>query len=284
MKLKVLKEYVVITIGIILVAIAVEYFFAPNNIAAGGVTGIAIVINHYISFLSTGVLVFIMNIILFIVAFIFLGSNFGGKTIYASFGLSIIMAVIEKFMHPVAITNDLIIATLFGTMTSAVGMALVFNANGSTGGTDIIAKLLNKFIHTDIGKSLLAVDFLVTLAGGATFGVNVGFYALLSVIINGIAIDEFIEGFRTCKAITIVSEKHDGIASFIMDELGRGCTYVKGVGVYSKKEIYIVYTVLGRTEFIKLKNYMKQLDPKAFITVSDVHEVLGEGFTQIIDM
>lgn len=284
MNKKILKDYIFITIGIVLVAFAVEYFFAPNDIAAGGVTGIAIVINNYIPVLSTGILTLIMNLILFVIAFIFLGSSFGGRTIYASLGLSLIMTAMEKFLKPVAITQDLIIATIFGTIISAVGMAMVFNANASTGGTDIIAKILNKFIHTDIGKSLLMVDFLVTIAGGLTFGLNVGFYALLAVILNGLAIDEVIEGFKTCKAINIVSEKNEEITRFILEDLGRGCTHVKGIGAYSKKETYIIYTVLERIEFIKLRNYIKEIDPKAFITVCEVHEVLGEGFTQIIDM
>lgn len=284
MNRKLLKDYIFITIGILLVAFAVEYFFAPNNIAAGGVTGIAIVISNYIPFLSTGILALIMNLILLIIAFIFLGSSFGGRTIYASLGLTLMMTAMEKILKPVAITQDLIIATIFGTIISAVGMAMVFNANASTGGTDIIAKILNKFIHTDIGKSLLMVDFLVTIAGGLTFGLNVGFYALLAVIINGLAIDEVIEGFKTCKAVNIVSEKNEEISRFILEDLGRGCTYIKGIGAYSQKEIYMIYTVLERIEFIKLRNHIKEIDPKAFITVGEVHEVLGEGFTQIIDV
>ena len=136
-----LKDYILILVGVFLVAIALEYFFVPNNIAAGGVTGLAIVINYYIPAISTGPLVFIMNLILFVIGFIFLGKSFGVKTIVASFSLSGIMIIIEKFFNPVAITDDLILATIFGTLITAIGMAIVFNSNSSTGGTDIIAMI-----------------------------------------------------------------------------------------------------------------------------------------------
>lgn len=169
MKRESIKEFALITIGIFLVAISVVYFFEPNNIAAGGITGLAIVINHYIPFISIGPLVLMMDAILFIVALIVLGAKFGAKTIYSSFLLSTSMWIMQTFI-PINITNDLILATIFGTLISAVGMAIVFNANASTGGTDIIAKILNKFFHIEIGKSLLIVDFLVTLLGAVTFG------------------------------------------------------------------------------------------------------------------
>ena len=276
-----LREYILILIGVFLVAISLEYFFIPNNIAAGGLTGLAIVINHYIPSISTGPLVFIMDLFLFVIGFIFLGKNFGVKTIVSSFSLAGMMTIIETYFNPKSITNDLMLAAIFGTFITAIGMAIVFNANASTGGTDTIAKILNKFFHIDIGKSLLAVDFIVTLLGAVTFGINIGLYGLLSVIINGIAIDKVIEGFQVCKEVTVISTKSDEIGKFIMDELERGCTFLKGVGGFSGKDTYILYAVLGRNEFIKLKQYISKIDPKAFITVGEVHEVMGEGFKNI---
>lgn len=275
------REYILILIGVFLVAISLEYFFIPNNIAAGGLTGLAIVINHYIPAISTGPLVFIMDLFLFIVGFIFLGKNFGVKTIVSSFSLAGMMTIIENYFEPQAVTNDLMLASIFGTLITAVGMAIVFNANSSTGGTDTIAKIMNKFFHIDIGKSLLAVDFIVTLLGAITFGINIGLYGLLSVIINGIAIDKFIEGFHACKEVTIISTKSDEISKFIMDELERGCTFLKGIGGFSGKDTCVLYAVLGRNEFIKLKQHISKVDPKAFITVGEVHEVMGEGFRNI---
>lgn len=276
-----IKEYCLIIVGVFLVALSLEYFFIPNNIAAGGLTGLAIVINHYIPSISTGPLVFIMDLVLFIVGFIFLGKSFGVKTIVSSFSLAGMMTIIEKFFNPQALTEDLMLASIFGTFITAIGMAIVFNANASTGGTDTIAKILNKFFHIDIGKSLLAIDFIITLLGAITFGINIGLYGLISVIINGIAIDKVIEGFHVCKEVTIISSKNDEIGKFIMNDLERGCTYLKGVGGFTGKDTYVLYAVLGRSEFIKLKQHISKIDPRAFITVGEVHEVMGEGFRNI---
>lgn len=279
--MKLIKEYGIITAGIILVALSVEYFFAPNNLAAGGVTGAAIVINELIPSFSVGATTFVLNAVLFVVAFMFIDGNFGVKTIYASLGMSIIIWVIEKFFHPVAITNDLIIATIFGTIISAIGMALVFNENASTGGTDILAKILNKFFHLDIGKSLLVVDFVITFASALVFGVDKGLYAMLSVILLGTLVDRFIEGFNSCMSVFILSKKNDEISQYIMDALDRGCTFLNGVGGYSKKDSTVLYAVLSRNQFIKLKSFIKKIDDQAFITVGEVREVLGEGFDDI---
>ena len=275
---KKIKDYGFITIGILLVALSVEYFFIPNNLAAGGVTGFAIVINHYIPFIETGILVFIMNLLLFVVAFIFIGGGFGGKSIYASFALSAIMWIIENFFNPRAVTEELMLAAIFGTLISSVGMALVFNANASTGGTDIIAKILNKYFDIDIGKSLLSVDFIVTLLGAITFGIDIGLYSLLSVMMNGFAIDRIIDGFNSVKEVIIISERWEEILGYIINNIERGCTIFQGRGGYTKNNTNLIYAVVGRTEFIKLKTYIKEIDPRAFITISEAYDVLGEGF------
>lgn len=282
--MKKFKEYMLITIGVILVSFSLELFLAPNNIAAGGVSGIAIIINHFVPSLQIGLLMLIMNIILFIIAFIVIGNKFGGKTIYASLALSGIIWLMDKIgVSKYVITKDLLLATIFGTLISGIGMAIVFNQNASTGGTDILAKILNKFVHLDMGKALLSVDFIVVLFTLASFGAEVGMYALLAVIINGFIIDNVIEGLNSCKQIVVVSSKIDLIGKYIMDELDRGCTILHGRGGYTDKDSSILYTVLSRKQFIKLKTYIKEVDNRAFITVSEAHEVLGEGFKDIIE-
>ena len=281
MSLEKFKEYSIITFGIILVALSVEYFYAPNNIAAGGVTGAAIVVNAVMPSLSVGMVTLVLNVILFIVAFVFIDGKFGVKTIYSSLGLSIIIWIIEKFLNPSAVTDDLMMATVFGTLISAVGMAFVFNENASTGGTDILAKILNKFFHLDIGKSLLVVDFIITFASILVFGINVGLYAMLSVILLGLIVDRLIEGFNVCKSVFIISKKNDEISKFIINTLDRGCTFLKGMGAYTCQENDVLYAVISRNQFIKLKKFIKEIDPQAFITVGEVHEVLGEGFKNI---
>ena len=275
------KDTLFITVGILLLTVALEYFFIPNNIAAGGVSGLAIVINYYFPFLETSVLVFLMNLVLFIVGFIFIGGGFGWKSIYASLSLSVLMWLTENLLAPKAITEDLLLAVLFGTLIAALGMALVFNANASTGGTDIVAKILNKYFDIDIGKSLLMVDFIITILGAVTFGVDVGLYALLAVIMNGLVIDRIIDGFNSVKEIIIISDRWEEISNYIIKNLDRGCTIFEGTGGYTKKNTKLIYTVIGRTEFIKLKVWIREIDPQAFITVNEAYEVLGEGFKSL---
>lgn len=284
--MKKLKDFLLITVGFLLVAVDLQFFLVPNKIAAGGVTGIAIIINKFIPSLPVGFLMLLMNIVLFVVAFIMLGNKFGVKSIYASLGLSGMMWLMEKAPESIlphsAATTDPILAVVFGTLIGGIGMAIVFNQNASTGGTDIIAKILNKFFHVDIGKSLLCVDFIVTLLCGRYIGWDVGMYALIAVIMNGFVIDNIIDGFNMSKQVMIMSGKSEIISKFIIDDLQRGCTVLHGEGGYSGKDAYIIYCVLGRKEFIKLKKFIKENDKKAFITVTDAHEVLGEGFKDII--
>lgn len=278
------KEYVLITIGVIILAISIKFFLAPNKIAAGGITGIAIIINNFIPKLSVGILMLGMDVILFIIALIIIGAKFGAKTLYAAVSLSGLIIILDKLLPgDIAFTNDLMLATLFGTFISGIGMGLVFNQNASTGGTDIIAKIINKFFHIDIGKSLLIVDLIVAISAGVIFSPELGMYGLLAVILNGFMIDTVIEGLNTCKAIVVMSSKNHLINKYIIEELDRGCTIFQGKGAYSGNSISVLYTVLDRKQFIKLKNYIKGIDKRAFITVSEAHEVLGEGFKDIIE-
>ncbi|MBU5485156.1 YitT family protein [Clostridium sp. MSJ-11] len=280
--MKKFKEYFFITLGVFMVALSTNLLLAPNKIAAGGVIGIAIIVNNIVPFLSIGLITLIMNVILFIIAFIFIGSKFGGKTIYASLSLSGFIWLLEdvfKITEP--LTNNLFLAFAFGTIIAGIGMGITFNQNASTGGTDIIAKIASKFFNIPIGKSLLAIDFIITIFSAISFGIEIGMYSLLSVLFNGFVIDFMIEGLNICKQVMVVSDKCEEISKFIIDELERGCTFINGIGAYTRKETYILYTVLSRREFIRLKEYIKEIDKKAFITVGDVHEVLGEGFKDI---
>ncbi|MBY0753824.1 YitT family protein [Clostridium sardiniense] len=276
-----IKEYGIITLGVFLIAISIEYFFAPNNLAAGGVTGLSVVITHYFPALTVGGITFVMNLFLFVIAFIVVGGDFGFKTIYASFGLSFILWFMDEFIHPQALTSDLMLATVFGTIITAIGLAIVFNINASTGGTDILAKILNKYTSFNIGISLLCVDFLVTLLGAITFGADKGFYALLSVILNGPLIDKIIAVMNQKKQITIISDKNEEIASFIMDELKRGCTSLSGAGAYSKENKQIIYSVLDKKELEKVKEFIDTIDPEAFFTIGQIDEVQGKGFLKV---
>lgn len=281
MKKNLIKDYSLIIFGIILVAISIEYFFAPNNIASGGVTGLAIIINNIIPQISISLLTLVVNIALFIISFILLGSSFGVRSVITSIMLSIIMWIIEAFFNPVAITNDLMMATIFGTIISAFGMAIVFECNSSTGGTDIVAKIFNKFFHLNIGTGLLIIDVIITIFAIGVFGVDKGLYAILSVIILGITVDRFIDGFNSSKEVIIMSSKFYKIGDYIINDLKRECTYLKAECAYTKNDMKIVYSIMNRNEFIRLKKFILENDSKAFISVRESYEVLGEGFKDI---
>ncbi|MDP4145073.1 MAG: YitT family protein [Bacillota bacterium] len=281
--MKKLKEYLLITIGFLIVALAIRFFLEPNKIAGGGVMGIAIILNDLIPSVSVGLLMLIMNVFLFVLALIVIGSKFGGKTIYSALGLSGSLWLMDKYIVAGPITSNILLATIFGTFMSGIGMGIVFNQNASTGGTDIIAKILNKFVHIDIGKALLLVDFSITLFAGATLGADLGMFSLLSVIINGFIIDTVIDGLNVCKEVMIISSKNEMITDYIINKLGRGCTILAGKGGFTGKDTYILYSVLSRGEFVRLRDYIKQVDKNAFITVNEVREVLGEGFKNIVE-
>lgn len=278
----IIKQYILITIGIALVAAGFYFFLVPNDLAVGGVSGLAMVINLYIPNLTIGAIMLVLNVILFVVGFIFIGANFGVKTIYSSFGLSGMIWALEKyFPMSGSITNDLFLELIFGILIGAVGMGMVFNQNASTGGTDIIAKILNKYFHIDIGKALLLADFFVTVLAAIAFGPRIGMYALLGVIINGFTIDAVIAGLNNCKKVEVVSSRGEDIKRFIIEYLNRGATLYTAKGAYTNDDKEIITTVVGKKQFIKLKNYIKEIDNNAFIITYNVHETIGEGFKDL---
>ena len=279
--MKKFKEYILITIGFLLTAIAFEYFFFSNSIASGGVSGLALIMKEIFN-IDPGIVMILCNIVLFILAFIFLGGSFGIKSAYAAFGLSISMSIIEKFTTPVAITDNLILATIFGSVIIALGAVIIFNQGASTGGTSIIAKLLSEYFNINIGVALLIVDSLIIILATFTFGIELGLFGLIGVYLSSTLIDKFIDGFSECKQVFIFTQKEELVSKYIIKDVDRGCTIFKGKGGYTKKENVVILTVLDRKQFIKLKKFMKTEDPTAFITVNEVSEVLGQGFRTLV--
>jgi len=279
--MKKFKEYILITIGFLLTAIAFEYFFFSNSIASGGVSGLALIMKEIFN-IDPGIVMILCNIVLFILAFIFLGGSFGIKSAYAAFGLSISMSIIEKFTTPVAITDNLILATIFGSVIIALGAVIIFNQGASTGGTSIIAKLLSEYFNINIGVALLIVDSLIIILATFTFGIELGLFGLIGVYLSSTLIDKFIDGFSECKQVFIFTQKEELVSKYIIKDVDRGCTIFKGKGGYTKKENVVILTVLDRKQFIRLKKFMKTEDPTAFITVNEASEVLGQGFRTLV--
>ena len=201
------KEYILLTLGVILVAFGIQYFYAPNEIAGGGLSGMALVISHYIPKLSVGTIILIGNLILFAISFILVGGDFGFKTIYASFMLSFVMDFMEKILHSYALTTNMFLVIILGTIIIATGLGIAFAINASTGGTDILAKILNKYSTFNIGISLLVVDLFVVVCGGVTFGLDKGIYSLIAVIVNGLLVDLVIAKIDKVKSNNKIENK-----------------------------------------------------------------------------
>ena len=273
-----IKEYLLTTIGIALTAIALEYFFFPSDIAAGGVSGIGLVINKLIG-LDTSIVVLVLNIFLFILAFLVLGKSFGAKSIYATIMLSVFMWIIEKFFTLGILTENMFLASFFGSIILGMGAAIVFHQGASTGGTSIIAAIISKFTPIGIGISVLLTDSFVCILAISVFGVDKGLFGFFSVILIGLVIDKFIDGFNRCKQVFIITSKEKAIVNHIIKKIDRGCTVLNGNGGYTGSDVKIIYTVLSSNEFIALKKDVKEIDPDAFLTVNESTEVLGKGFT-----
>ena len=273
-----IKEYLLTTVGIALTAIALEYFFFPADIAAGGVSGIGLVINKLIG-LDTSMVVLVLNILLFVIAFLVLGKSFGSKSIYATIMLSVFMWIIEKFFTPGVLTENMFLASFFGSIILGMGAAIVFHQGASTGGTSIIASIISKFTPIGIGISVLLTDSSVCILAISVFGVDKGLFGFFSVILIGLVIDKFIDGFNSCKQVFIITSKEKAIVNHIIKKIDRGCTVLNGNGGYTGSDVKIIYTVLSSSEFIALKKDVKEIDPDAFLTVNESTEVLGKGFT-----
>ena len=215
-----IKEYLLTTIGVALTAIALEYFFFPCDIAAGGVSGIGLVVNK-VSGLDTSIVVLVLNILLFILAFIVLGKSFGAKSIYATVMLSVFMWIIEKILKPGILTENMFLASVFGSILLGMGAAIVFHQGASTGGTSIIAAIISKFTPIGIGISVLLTDSFVCLLAISVFGVDKGLFGFFSVILIGLIIDKFIDGFNTCKQVFIITSKEKEIVNHIIKNIDR---------------------------------------------------------------
>ncbi|MBI9009781.1 MAG: YitT family protein [Tenericutes bacterium] len=277
-----IKEWVLINIGVLMVSGGLYFFLMPSNLAVGGANGLAIVINNFVPTLAVGIIMIAINLILFIIAFLLVGKAFGAKTIYSSLAVSIIIFILEKAV-PITnpISGDLLLELIFGILLAGAGMGIVFNQNASTGGTDIIAKILNKFFYIDLGKGVFLADILITVLAGFAFGIEKSLYAMLGVIFNSYVIDHIIEGFNVKKEVTIISEDFEIIKNFIISDLDRGFTVFYGKGGYSNEDRSIITVVLGKRQFIRLRTFINQLESTAFLTVNSTHEVYGDGFRNL---
>lgn len=272
--LQFVKEYIIVALACVVMAFNINYFFVGNKLAEGGVSGLSLII-HYLSNIDVSYLYFALNIPLIILAYIFLGKNFLLKTFFATFVLSVFLKVFASFSEPL---DDILLAAIFGGAINGIAIGIVFYAGGSTGGMDIVAKIVNKYTGIPISRILLATDFIVLSIVAVIFGKVIFMYTLISLVISSKMIDIIQVGIYSAKGVTIITTKEDEIRKRIMEETKRGITLIDAKGGYTQKEIGMLYCVVGQYQLIRVKTIVKEVDPSAFMIVADVHEVIGNGF------
>jgi len=272
--LQFIKEYIIVALACVVMAFNINYFFVGNKLAEGGVSGLSLII-HYLSNIDVSYLYFALNIPLIILAYIFLGKNFLLKTLFATFVLSVFLKVFASFSEPL---DDILLAAIFGGAINGIAIGIVFYAGGSTGGMDIVAKIVNKYTGIPISRILLATDFIVLSMVAVIFGKVIFMYTLISLVLSSKMIDIIQVGIYSAKGVTIITTKEDEIRKRIMEETKRGITLIDAKGGYTQKEIGMLYCVVGQYQLIRVKTIVKEVDPSAFMIVADVYEVIGNGF------
>lgn len=273
-----LKDFSLLFFGVILIALGLDLFLVPNKIAAGGVSGIATIFHHLFGF-PVGVTILALNVPLFFWGLVRLGLRVSLRSFVGTVLLSAAVDILVPFL-PVP-TSNAFLSSLYGGVLVGLGLGLVFRAKGTTGGTDLAAMTLQSYVGINVGQLLFFVDGAVVLAGGFAFrSPELAMYALITIFVSAWLVDVVQEGFGYTKAFLIISEKYAEIAQVILSELNRGATLWQGTGAYTGADRTLLFAVVSRIEVTRLKEVIYRTDPRAFVVLADVHEVLGEGFRQ----
>lgn len=276
-----LKNFFLLTISTLIMAVGIYFFKFANNFTFGGITGIAVLVAKFLP-ISASDFSFVVNILLLIIGWIVLGKSFAEKTAYSTILLSVSLSLLERIYpmsHP--LTNEPLLELIFAILLPALGSAILFNIGASSGGTDVIAMILKKYTSIDIGKGLMISDLIFTLAGFLVFNVKTGLYSLFGLIMRSALIDNFIESFNRSKYFHVVTFNATCICDFIQNDLQRGATIVNATGAFTGDDKYIILTVLSPSQAVKLRNFIKEHDPKAFLLVSNTSEIIGKGFHSV---
>ena len=277
-----LREWLYITAGILIMTAGIYFFKFPNHFSTGGVTGIAIVLGHYVPSITPATLVTIINVALLALGFAVFGKTFGIRTVYASLLMSGTLQLLEIVCPMEApMTSQPLVELLFAVGLPAVGSAILFNLDASSGGTDILAMILRKYTALNIGIALLCSDIIITVSACFAFGMETGLFSILGLIIKSLFMDMVTDNLKTKKCFQIITSHPDPIERFIMEVLHRGATRLHGEGVYTHEGKTVLLTVVSRHEAVLLRNYIRKQDPAAFLIITSSTEIIGKGFRGI---
>lgn len=281
-KIYAVNFFLMLNLGLIATAIGITFFKSPNNFAFGGTSGISIIISNVLPKINVGMAMWFVNIALVILGIIFLDRKKIGWTVFSSLALSFYVMILEKLI-PIkdSFSGDLFIDFCFSVILPAIGSAIVFNIGASTGGTDIVAMILNKHTSLKIGKALMLSDLGIVLIAACLFGPKKGLYCILGLALKSTVVDTAIEGLNLKKVCTVVCENPEEIKEYIIKELHRGATEQKAYGAYTHEKRAVIMTVLSRHEATLLRNYIKDTDKHAFITIVNSSEIIGKGFRSV---
>lgn len=272
---KIIKEYAIVTVGTFLVSAAIFFFMIPSKIAVGSISGLSVMLS-YVAPIPVSAWMLLFNAVLLVIGFLLLGREFGAKTVYSSILAPIYQYIFELgFPKIESLTGDVVVDTLCYLLIVAIGQALLFRINASSGGMDIIAKILNKYAHFELGTAMTLGGMCVAVSGFLVYDTPCVIVGILATYGNGIILDNFINGFNRRKRVCILSDKYEQIQEFIVTKLNRGVTLYQAVGGFKKSEKIEIVTILARNEYAILMNYLREVDENAFVTVSTVNEVVG---------
>ena len=281
-------SWFLMTVGTLLVAAGVYFFKAPNHFATGGVSGISIVLEKFVP-LNQSTLVMIINVLLLILGFIFLGKGCTIRTLYCSLMYSAENMLLEKFL-PIkmitggaeTLTNQPLMELVYAMLLTGIGSAILFNCRASSGGTDIVALILKKFTKLNTGMALLITDSLIAFSTFFIFGAQAGLFSVLGLFSKAFIIDGVIENIGKTKYITIITTKPELIGEYILTTMKRDFTSYKATGGYTGAEKTVLITVCKRSEALKLKYNVKKVDSTSFVIITDANEILGKGFRETL--
>ena len=276
-----LERYLLFSLGIFVTALGTYFFKFPNNFSTGGVSGLSLILGRVIpsAVLTPSTMMFIINTLLLGFGFIFIGRSFAFSTVYCSMLLSVLMTVFERICSLAApMTTQPFLELCFAVLLPAFGSAILFHFGGSSGGTDIIAMILQKYTSMNIGSALMAADALITLAALFCFGVETGLYCILGLLMKSALVDVVTDNFRTKKCFQIITDHPDPIVDFIVKTLHRGATLEDVHGAYTKSHKTMIVTVLNRSQALALRKYVHSIDSHAFMVITASTEIVGKGF------
>ena len=268
--------------GLFVTAAGIHLFKTPNHFAFGGTSGLSIILSTLFPSLPVGTFMWIVNAVLVILGFIFLGAKAMGWTIYSSFAISFYVSLCE-IVYPMQgpLTKDTMLELCFAVILPAVGSAVVFNIGASTGGTDIVAMILNKYTSLEIGRALMVSDLGIVLVAAYLYGPQTGLYCILGMILKSTVVDSAIESLNLRKVCTVVTQNPDPVRAFIVQKLNRSATEQLASGAYTHEQTHVLMTVLTRHQAAMLRNFLRATDPHAFITIVNSSEIIGKGFRAI---